>query len=220
MMQEFTAEIEKTARSVVNDIHTAVPGEIVSYDAAAGIATVKPTASFVTSDGAKLEYPTITEAPVVFPFCQNAGVGVVYPLKPGDNCVIVFSEAELDAWRSGAESEGSMRFDLSSAMAVPVLFEGGCEASEKAVTENAVIAVASDTEVLINMDKVEVTVPETKITIDKESIKADVGGNKFELTEDGLTVDIKGTKVEVTESGVNVKGDVTIDGTATAKAHL
>ena len=31
MLQEVTAEIEKTAKAVVNEIHTALPGEIVSF---------------------------------------------------------------------------------------------------------------------------------------------------------------------------------------------
>ena len=76
MLQEFTAEIEQTAKAVVNEIHTALPGEIVSYNAGAGTATVKPIGKYVTSDGKELNYPTITEAPVCFPFCQNAGVGI------------------------------------------------------------------------------------------------------------------------------------------------
>ena len=67
MLQEVTAEIEKTAKAVVNEIHTALPGEIVSFDGAT--ATVKPIGQYVTSDGVSLSYPTITEAPVCFPYC-------------------------------------------------------------------------------------------------------------------------------------------------------
>ena len=40
MLQEFTSEVEKTAKSVVDEIHTALPGEIVSYDG--NVASVKP----------------------------------------------------------------------------------------------------------------------------------------------------------------------------------
>ena len=46
MLQEVTAEIEKTAKAVVNEIHTALPGEIVSFDGAT--ATVKPIGQYVT----------------------------------------------------------------------------------------------------------------------------------------------------------------------------
>lgn len=79
MLQEVTAEIEKTAKAVVNEIHTALPGEIISFDG--GMATVKPIGKYVTSDGVKLDYPTITEAPVIFPFCQSSGVGIAFPVK-------------------------------------------------------------------------------------------------------------------------------------------
>lgn len=48
MLQEFTEEIEETAAAIVNDIHTAVPGEIVSFDAGQGMAAVKPVGKFLT----------------------------------------------------------------------------------------------------------------------------------------------------------------------------
>lgn len=150
MLQELTAEIEATARAVANDIHTALPGEVVSYDAGKCTATVKPVGKFTTSDGTELDYPTITEAPVLFPFCQNAGVGMVFPVKKGDSCLIIISEVELDAWRSGAEPEGPLRFDLTSAVIIPGLMEGGSGASGRASRDNAVVITAGDTELSVS----------------------------------------------------------------------
>lgn len=172
MLQEFTAEIEATAKAVVNDIHTALPGEIVSYDAGTGTATVKPIGKYVTSDEKELNYPTITEAPVVFPFCQNAGVGIAFPVKKGDSCIIIISEVELDAWRSGAESEGSLRFDLTSAMVIPGLLEGGSAASEKASKENAVILTAGDVEV----------------SVSGGGCKVDTGSTVLDVTDNGVNI--------------------------------
>lgn len=180
MLQEFTAEIEQTAKAAVNEIHTAIPGEIVSYNASLGTATVKPIGKYITSDVKELDYPTITEAPVVFPFCQNAGVGIAFPVKNGDSCIIIISEVELDAWRSGADSEGSLRFDLTSAMVIPGLLEAGSKASEKAVKQNAVVVTAGDVELIVSGD----------------GCKVDTGTTVMEVTDYG--VKIKGSLI-VTE---------------------
>lgn len=172
MLQEFTQEVEGTAREVVNEIHTALPGEIVSFDAGSGSASVKPAGKFVTSDGQKLDYPVITEVPVVFPFCQQAGVGVAFPVNAGDSCIIIISEVELDAWRSGAESEGSLRFDLTSAMAVPGLLEGGSDLVKKATDQNAVVIGTSGAEVIIS----------------DEGVSVDTGSTMIDVSESGIAV--------------------------------
>ena len=192
MLQEFTAEIEQTAKAVVNEIHTALPGEIVSYNAGKGTATVKPIGKYVTSDGKELNYPTITEAPVCFPFCQNAGVGIAFPVKKGDSCIIIISEVELDSWRSGADSEGSLRFDLTSAMVIPGLLEGGNEASEKATKENSVIVTAGDVTLAVSGD----------------GCKVDTGSTVMNITDDGVSI----------KGNLTVTGDVKA-GSVSLKNH-
>ena len=172
MLQEFTQEIEETAQAVVNEVHTAMPGEIISFDAGSGVATVKPSGKFVTSDGKELDYPVITEAPVAFPFCQSAGVGIAFPVKKGDSCIIIISEVELDAWRSGAESEGSLRFDLSSAMVIPGLLDGGSDLAAKASANNAVMIGGGDVEVSVSGD----------------GAKIDTGSTQFEVTDSGVSI--------------------------------
>ena len=51
MMQEFVDQINKSARSATEDMHTALPGEIKSYDPDKGVATVLPKAKFTKPDG-------------------------------------------------------------------------------------------------------------------------------------------------------------------------
>lgn len=148
MLQEFTAEIEKTAKAIVNEIHTALPGEIISFDG--GMATAKPIGKYVTSDGVKLDYPTVTEAPVIFPYCQNSGVGIAFPVRPGDSCLIIVSEVELDAWRTGSESLGSLKFDLSSAVVIPGMLKKSDSLAMRAASSNSVIIKAGGTEVSVS----------------------------------------------------------------------
>lgn len=170
MLQEFSQEVEETARSIVNEIHTALPGEIISFDAESGMAVVQPVGDYVTSDGTQLAYPSIIEVPVMFSYCQSVGVGMVFPVGKGDSCLIVISEVELDKWRSGAESEASLRFDLTSAIALPGLLRDSNDLIAKAVQKNAVVLGTSETEVVISDDAVTVDVRGSTLTVSDSGI--------------------------------------------------
>ncbi len=174
MLQELTQEIENTARAVLGDIHTALPGRIVSFDAVNNVAVIQPAGKFVTSDRQELNYPQITEVPVVFPFCPSAGVGLAFPLRTGDSCIVIISEVELDAWRNGAESEGSLRFDLTSAMAIPGLLESGSrnDLVKKAAELDALVLGASGTEVVVS----------------GAGVRVDTGAVQFEVSDSGIAI--------------------------------
>ena len=175
MMQEFSQQVEETARAVVDEIHTALPGTIVAFNPGSGTATVKPSGKYITSDGKSLEYPQISEVPVAFPFCPTAGVGVAFPVTKGDSCIVIVSEVELDEWRTGAESEGSLRYDLTNAMCIPGLLDGGAGLIEKACKNNAVIVGAGDVEVMVSDAGAVLTSGSTKMAISDAGVA--VSGN-------------------------------------------
>lgn len=186
MMQEVVQEIEHTVMDVMKGIHTAMPGTISSFDPGSGKATVKPGGKYTSSSGKRIAYPQISDVPVAFPVCQSAGVGVACPVKAGDSCIIIISEVELDEWRSGAESEGSLQFDLSSAMAVPGLLVGGSEMIQKACDQDAVVIVSGTAEVLVS----------------EEKITASIGDTEFTLTEEGMAI----------RGNLRVDGDISYTG--------
>ena len=157
MMQELTQQIEETARAVTDEIHTAMPGTVIAFDPGSGTATVKPSGK-------------IMDVPVTFPFCQTAGVGIAFPVGKGDSCLIVISEVELDEWRTGAESEGSLRFDLTSAMCIPGLLEGGGDIISKACQNNVVIVGAGDVEVMVSDAGAVITSGGTKMTVSDDGV--------------------------------------------------
>ena len=74
MMQEFVDQINKTARSATDDMHTALPGEIKSYDPGKGVATVLPKAKFTKPDGSTMDFPEISGVPVMFPQSKNVTI--------------------------------------------------------------------------------------------------------------------------------------------------
>ena len=73
MIQEVVQEIENTVRDGLKGIHTAMPGEITSFDPGSGRATVKPNGQYTSSSGKRMAYPQISDVPVAFPVCQSAG---------------------------------------------------------------------------------------------------------------------------------------------------
>lgn len=170
MMQEVVQEIENLVMDAMKGIHTAMPGMISSFDPGSGKATVKPSGKFTSSGGKRMEYPAISDVPVAFPVCQSAGVGVAYPVKAGDSCIIIISEVELDEWRSGAESEGSLQFDLSSAMAVPGLLVGGGEMIQKACARDAVVIAGGASEVMVSEDQITASIGDTEFRLTEAEI--------------------------------------------------
>lgn len=150
MMQEFAQQVEDTAKAVMGEMHTAIPGTIVSYDCNNGTAVVKPSGKYTTFEGERLEYPQIPEVPVVFPFSQASNTGVIFPVRSGDGCLIVVSEVELDEWRSGAESSGALKFDLTNAVCIPGLMKTGNSLAAQAVNQNAVIIYSGSVSMTIS----------------------------------------------------------------------
>lgn len=139
MLQEFVQQIEETAKHVMSEIHTALPGTIVSVDAEKGTVSIKPCGTYMTSSGKKLEYPVLTEVPLVFPFSQSSGAGIVFPVQAGDGCLVIISETALDEWRSSAKSETSLRYDLTNAIAIPGLLSAGGSLVAKACAQHSVM---------------------------------------------------------------------------------
>ena len=80
-------------------LRTSLPGIIVGFDAATQIARVRPACRMKVNigDGVKhVDLPVIENVPVVLPFAQGAGLLLTLPIKPGDECLIVFADRAID----------------------------------------------------------------------------------------------------------------------------
>lgn len=195
MLQEFTQEIHNSAKEEVNNIHTAVPGEIVSFDASKCLATVQPKMKFKQKNGKTLDYPEIGEVPVVFLQTMKQEATIAMPIKAGDGCLIVFSEQSLDYWQHGQETDTDLKFDLTNAICIPGLFS----------KENSLIKEACDNNAII------VDVKGTRITVSKDNVK--IKATNIELDGD---VTVKG-KIS-TDGEISTKANVTATGDVKAGA--
>lgn len=152
MMQEFVESVNKVAKKTVSQIHTAVPAVITAFDAGKGLATVQPKAKFKKPNGETMDYPAIGGVPVVFPQSQN--VTIAFPIKAGDNCLLVFGEKALDYWLYGKETDTELNFDLSNAIAIPSLATVGNAAMQMACDEDAAVVQTGDTVLKVKGDAI------------------------------------------------------------------
>lgn len=86
-------------------IWTALPGYVVSFNAEAMTAVVQPTiqgrvTQIDTNTGAATtsfqNLPTLLDCPVQFP--AGGGCSLTFPVKPGDECLVVFASRCIDGW--------------------------------------------------------------------------------------------------------------------------
>lgn len=97
-------------RAQLLDVNTCLPGVIVSYEG--GVARVAPTGKKRFADGDVLDYPIIPNVRVCWPSFAGGAAGVKGPVKPGDRCLLVFSQQAVDG------TDDRRMFDLQDAYAV------------------------------------------------------------------------------------------------------
>lgn len=106
------------------DIHTAIPGIIQSFDPVRMTCTVQPSieGAVVAPDGRAqaVALPLLVDCPVVFP--GGGGYVLTFPLKSGDEALIIFAERCIDAWwqSGGVQPAAEYRLqDLSDGFVIP-----------------------------------------------------------------------------------------------------
>lgn len=100
-------------------VHTAIPGNIVSFDEEKMTAVVQPGISKITKDGKQITVAPCVDVPVLFP--GSGSFFMTFPVSAGDGCLLIFSERCIDAWWSegGVQAPQSFRsYDMSDAVAI------------------------------------------------------------------------------------------------------
>ncbi|WP_145521808.1 Gp138 family membrane-puncturing spike protein [Yersinia aldovae] len=111
------------ADSIATQLRVAMPGIIQSFDADAVTCTVLPAIkgndSGVSGDRESADLPLLLDVPVIFP--RGGGVTMTFPIKAGDECLLVFGDRCIDFWwQNGGVQEpvDSRQHDLSDAFAI------------------------------------------------------------------------------------------------------
>lgn len=109
---------------LVSGLWTAIPGEVVSVDLAKRIVSVQPTIQGrIQKPNQTYEFvnlPVLINVPIVFP--SAGGFSITFPIKVGDEVLVVFSSRAIDSWwqSSGIGLPVEARtHDLSDGFAIP-----------------------------------------------------------------------------------------------------
>ncbi len=127
LMLERDAQAAATSASAHNealearlrDLHTMLPGIIHNYDPATQTASVQPAIKRIFTEQGGVNLPLCVDVPVAFP--GGGDFYLTFPVKPGDECMLFFSERCIDYWyeRGGVQLPAEYRLhDLSDAFAV------------------------------------------------------------------------------------------------------
>ena len=106
----------------LSEVWTALPGIVESFDAEAETVSVQPAirGRILQPDGSErlVSLPLLVDVPVVFQ--GGGGFTMTFPVKPGDECLVVFASRCIDAWwQSGGVGDPleTRQHDLSDGFA-------------------------------------------------------------------------------------------------------
>jgi hypothetical protein len=107
----------------LGNVHTSLPGAIVSYDYTLQKASIQPLLNKSWADGTFTPMPILENVPVIFP--RAGGASLTFPVDVGDTCLLVFIERSIDLWLTvGGQvtPDDNRKFNISDAIAIPGLF--------------------------------------------------------------------------------------------------
>lgn len=95
--QPFDVSIGQIVNSILLDVHTAMPGQVISFDSATQTIEVQPCLKrkFNGADEAT-SLPVLTDVPVVFP--GSGDFWVTFDIKADSYVLLIFNERSLDRW--------------------------------------------------------------------------------------------------------------------------
>ena len=123
LMPESRQTQENHDRTMENNLRVACPGIVRSFDAAEQTVTVQIAIreKRLLIDGTEqwVDIPQLVDVPIVFP--RAGGYAVTFPIKEGDECLVIFGDMCIDAWWQSGGVQNQIdcrRHDLSDGFAV------------------------------------------------------------------------------------------------------
>lgn len=124
---EFEETLEKVKTNSVASARSALPGIIQSFDPDTVTCVVmlcaksgSPAPVEDRSKRTSMDFPLLVDLPVVFP--RGGGCTLTFPVKAGDECLVIFSDRSIDFWwqNGGVQEPADWRsHDLSDAFVIP-----------------------------------------------------------------------------------------------------
>ena len=103
-----------------DNVHTAIPGHVVTYSATSRRAIVQPAIRLAYTDGTEVSKPPVGNVPVLFP--SGGGYTVHLPLEKGDPVMLLCSERSMADFKRAYQEASpgtSPLFSMRDAVAIP-----------------------------------------------------------------------------------------------------
>lgn len=95
-MTTISEALRLSVKSELNNVHTAMPGNIISYDYKTQKARIQPSIRRVYLNGVTQDMPILNAVPIIFP--RSGDSFISFPVNEGDSCLIIFCERSIDQW--------------------------------------------------------------------------------------------------------------------------
>jgi len=194
--------ISTAIQTQLKEVHTMLPGQIISFDPVTQRADIQPQLQRKVGDKL-INLAVLPSVPIRFP--KSKAFSISFPLAAGDEVALYFIERSIDNWldQGGIQSPNDTRkFDLSDAYAVPVLYSQQNKIENFDAVNMVIRNTANDTKITIKPSG-EVIITATKTTIEGN---LDVTG----------TITAPNIEVSGTELKSHVHGGVTAGGSDTS----
>lgn len=115
--------IQKGIDTALKEVHTALPGIVVSFDSTTQLAEIQ-IAIKRKLDGELINLPTLTEVPVRF--FKTSKFSINFPLEEDDPVLVLFTERSLDTWIAQGDiqtPDSVRRHSLSDGFAIPMMYD-------------------------------------------------------------------------------------------------
>ena len=177
------------------------------------VVNVKPSVAKVNIDYTALEYPILEDVPVLFP--AGGGGLFSFPLKVGDDVLLVFCKESIGSWKvsnSGQETtpEVFSNFMLANAIAIPCLYTTTNNLSPD--TDNVVLQFGGSTTTHYANGDVE--------TIAAKDIIASAAGNINATSGGDITANSGGAATVTATTDINLNANANINITAVGDVNI
>lgn len=186
MSPELSDVIDSHIDHALVGVNTCMPAIIESYDPATRTCSVKPALMRKYEDGTLVERPLISDVPVLFN--QGGKLSITYPLKKGDDVLLIFSQRSLESWKNKTgvvDPKDARKFHLSDAICIP-----------NNPRPSSIVNAASADKTVVQMDKSIIEMSENGTVV----IKNGVGSITLDQTGK-ITCSANGKLMEVDVNG-------------------
>lgn len=187
MYDKLNEAIQQMIDTAISNMHTSMPGKVVSYNPATNRAVVKPDLPKAITVGEPLESPQIVEVPVVWNSSNGGKSAFTMPIQPGDGVLLNFQQRSIENWLDGkmVMPDDPRQHDLSDCVAIPGCAPGGIVGHGEDVVlkfNNTEIRIKPNDTIVIGNANGNITIDSAgNMTLKGNSIKVDTPGLKFTL---------------------------------------